>query len=169
MSNIIKYEIFFNFNGEIIKLPVNPEIIRVKKEGDNKAYQILKLGEINVLGDMKLSQIDFEVLLPGRIYPFVLTKENFKGPDFYLKKFDKHMKSKAPVRLVITGEPMAINQLVSIESMEYEKRAGEEEDVYMKLELKEYRDYGLKTFTVVGNNKGRIDQVYLQNVNRPKV
>lgn len=118
---------------------------------------------------MKLKEIDFEVLLPGRIYSFVLTKNGFKGPDFYLERFDKYMKSKGPVRLVITGEPMAINKLVSIESVEYEKRAGEEEDVYMKLGLKEYRDYGLKTFTAVGNNKGRIDQVYLQNVNRAKV
>lgn len=169
MSNISRYGIFFNFQGEIIRLPVNPEFIRIKKEGDNKTHQVLKLGEINVLGDMKLSQIDFEVLLPGRIYPFVLTKNDFKDPDFYLKKFDNYMRIKEPVRIVITGEPMAINQLVSIESVEYEKRAGEEEDIYMKLELKEYREYRLKTFVAAGNNKGKINQVYLQNVNRPKV
>ena len=161
--------IFFNFQGEIIRLPVNPETIRIKKEGDNKTYQVLKLGEINILGDMKLDEIEFEVLLPGRIYPFVLTKKDFKKPDFYIEKFDKYMKSKEPIRLVITGKPMSINQLVSIENVEYEKRAGEEEDIYVKLELKEYREYGLKTFTAAGNNKGKVNQVYVQNVNRPKV
>ncbi len=164
-----KYGIFFNFQGEIIRLPVNPETIRVRKEGDNKTYQVLKLGEINILGDMKLNEIDFEVLLPGRAYPFVLTKNDFKGPDFYLDKFDKYMESKEPIRLVITGDPMAINQLVSIENVECEKRAGEEDDIYVKLELKEYREYGLKTFTVAGSDKGKIDQVYVQNINRPKV
>lgn len=170
----IEHGIFFNFQGEIIRLPVNPETITVRTSKDNKTYKVLKLGEINVLGDTKLSEINFEVLLPGQIYPFVLTQNDFRKPDFYIQKFQEYMDSKEPVRLVITGKPMAINQLVSIEDIEYEKRAGEEQDIYMKLELKEYREYSLNTYVPAQKQAGQVQKVYVQDANtkidtRPKI
>jgi hypothetical protein len=159
----IKHGIFFNFKNEIIRLPVNPETITVKKESNNKTYQVLKLGEINILGDVKLSEIKFDIILPGRIYPFVVTKNDFQNPDFYIEKFEEYYKSKEPVRLIITGDPMGINQLVSIENIDSEKRAGEDDDIYVKLELKEYREYGLNTYVPINGQSGEIKKVYIQN------
>lgn len=158
----MRYGIFFNYKNEIIRLPVNPEFITVREKGDNKTYQVLKLGEINVLGDKKLAEINMDILLPGEVYPFVTTKNDFRGPSFYLQKFQEYKDTKEGVRLVITGDPMGINMLVSFETEEKEVRAGEEQDVYVRLELKEYREYSLDTFIPVVEN-GKVQKVYVQN------
>ncbi len=156
--------VFFSYKNEIIRLPVNPATIRVKEKGNNKTYQVLKLGEINILGNKSLTEVDFEVLLPGQIYPFVVTKNDFRLPNFYLSKFKEYEESKQPVRLIITGDYLDINMLVSIEIMEKEVRAGEEDDVYINIELKEYKPYSMDTFIPVVEN-GKVTKLYVQNSN----
>lgn len=158
----MEYGVFFSYKNEIIRLPANPEKITVRQKGDNKTHQVLKLGEINVIGDRKLAEISFDILLPARVYSFVVTKNDFREPAFYLRKFQEYMDSKEAVRLIITGDPLGINMLVSFESVEKEVRAGEEEDVYVRLEFKEYREYSLDTFIPVLEN-GVVQKVYVQN------
>ena len=151
------YGIFFNFEGETIRMPVNPEEIGYKQSRDSKRYTVLKLGEINVLGDTKLREIKLELPLPDSWYHFCAVAESaLKPPSFYIERFEQYISSKKPVRLVITGTPIPMNMLVSIEDMELIEKAGEDGFIYASLDLREYREYK----AVVYNMNAATNELY---------
>ena len=41
--------LFFEYEGQILQLPVNPEKLEVSYSGNNKNVEIIKLGEISIL------------------------------------------------------------------------------------------------------------------------
>jgi hypothetical protein len=134
---------FFEFDKEIIQLPVNPEEIKVVSSGNNSSEEIVALGEITILREKKLREIKVESFLP--LYqdaPYVLTKGKFKPYGFYVKFFNKIINAKKPLRLIVTG--VGINMLMSIENMESWKKGGDN-DLYFSLDLKEYRTLTVKT------------------------
>lgn len=47
-------------------------------------------------------------------------------------------------RIIITGLPVPINMYFVINSFEYDHNAGEEEDIYYRLNIKQYKPYGVK-------------------------
>jgi len=53
-----------NDSNETIELPVNPTEIMVKRESDDKSETVIKLGEVNLLGEDKLQDISIESSLP---------------------------------------------------------------------------------------------------------
>lgn len=136
------YGIFFSFENEVIRMPINPEEIGYKQSRDSKKYTVLKLGEINVLGDTKLKEIKLELQLPDMWYPFCcVSPSELKLPSFYIRRFEKYLELKKPIRLVITGTPININMNVSVEEIYPHEKAGEEGYIYLDVELKEYREY----------------------------
>ncbi len=56
-------------------LPVPPEKLEIKINSNNKTYQMMNEGEINVLKSPGLTDIEFEVLLPNVKYPFAVYRE----------------------------------------------------------------------------------------------
>ena len=131
---------FFNYNDTVIQLPVNPDKVTVKCSGNNSVSQIISLGEINLLKDRKLTSISFKSFFPNDVwFPAIRTSSEFAGPDYYKKFFTDIQDAKKPVRLLITG--LNINMLVSIEEFEFYHQAGDHEDAYYSIELKEYREY----------------------------
>ena len=48
-------------------------------------------------------------------------------------------------KIISTGLPMNINMYFVIENFEYDHKAGEEKDVYYRLDIKQYVPYGVKT------------------------
>jgi hypothetical protein len=140
---------FFEYKNEIIQLPVNPEKLGVSTSGDNKTETVIKLGEINLLGTKKLTTINIQSFLPiSPEVPYVLTKGQFKEPDFYINFFEKILADKRYFRLIITDTE--INMLMSLEKWEYERRAGED-DIYYDLSLKEYKTYSYKKVELKNN------------------
>lgn len=135
---------FFNFENELIQLPVNPEELQISNKGKSKTYDVVSLGEVDVLKDRSLSEISFSTLLPNDTwFPPIRTKGDFRGPEFYHDFFERVYKSKKPIRFVVTG--LNIDMLVSLKEYEYTYKAGEETDPYISIKLKEYRPYSIKT------------------------
>lgn len=131
---------FINYNNQVVQLPVNPDKITVKYSGNNTTSEIIKLGEINLLKDRKLCEISFKSFFPqDDWFPAVRTRGEFKPPEFYKKFLLGIMESKKPCRLVVTG--IDISMKCSIESFQYEHQAGDHEDAYYSISIKEYRDY----------------------------
>lgn len=131
---------FMNYNDEIVQLPVNPEKVTVSYSGNNATKEIIKLGEINLLKDRKLSEIEFESFFPMHPwFPAVRTRGLFRGPDFYKEFIVGIQEDKKPFRLVITG--LNISMKCSVENFEFYHQGGDHEDAYYSLSLKEYRDY----------------------------
>lgn len=129
--------IFFTYKNRVIQLPVNPEKVKVKVSGNNETVEVISLGEINQLKHRKLKEISFESFFPYEPwFPAVRTKGEFKKPKFYKKFFETLFDNRQPALLTITG--LDIDMYVSVEDFEYSHQAGDHEDAYYSLELKEY-------------------------------
>ena len=133
---------FFEFNNQVVQLPVNPEEIVVKSGGNNKTEEIVKLGEINILREKKLKTISFECFFPkDSSPPYVLTKGKFEDGNFYSEFFEKIRDSKKPCRFIISDTK--INMLVSIEDFDSGYKSGDE-DLHYHISIKEYRPHEAK-------------------------
>ena len=141
------YSFYFEQGGEEIQLPVPPSNLSLKINNKNKTVDLLNLGEVNILKDAGLSEWSFTILLPGKVYPFAVYKYDYQEPEFFLGKFEEYKTSKKPVRFIISrlapwgGTLFGNNMLVSFESYTVEENAGEEGDLYVSLELKQYKEY----------------------------
>lgn len=133
--------ILFEHRGTLIQLPVNPEKFEIKYSSMNDSMEIISLGEINRLRGRKLANITFNSFFPyADWFPAIRTKGGFQSNQFYKDFFLRAIEdTKHPCRLVVTG--INVSMLVSIESFDYDHRAGEHEDCYYTLNLKEYREY----------------------------
>ncbi|KEZ88717.1 hypothetical protein IO99_00640 [Clostridium sulfidigenes] len=143
----MSYAIFFRDEEEkvTIRLPTNPEEISKSIECESEEYEVLKLGKISVPGVKGLMEVKFEAQFPHRASTLVETKNKFKGPDYYISKFNSWMKNKKTVRFICTnGITRDLSILVTITSLEIKETAGEEGDYYTSFSLKEYVPYSLK-------------------------
>ena len=137
---------FFEFENQVVQLPVNPEEIVVKSGGNNKTEEIVKLGEINILREKKLKTISFECFFPkDSSPPYVLTKGKFEDRNFYLEFFEKIRDSKKPCRFIISDTK--INMLVSIEDFDSGYKSGDE-DLHYRISIKEYRPHEAKVVKI---------------------
>lgn len=137
---------FFEFNNQVVQLPVNPEEITITSSGNNKTEEIVKLGEINLLRQKKLETLVIESFLPNDANaPYVLTKGKFEKPQFYIDFFEKIRKEKKPFRFIISDTK--INMLATIEDLEYGLKAGDD-DIHYSLNIKEYRPFSSKVVKI---------------------
>lgn len=137
---------FFEYNNTVVQLPVNPEQISIKSNGNNKTEEIVKLGEINILREPRLHSCSIKCFLPvSSNAPFVLTGGRFEPPQFYIDFFNKIIKDKKPCRFIVSDT--SINMFVSIENFEYTRKHGDEDTAYT-LDLKEYRTFSAKVVTI---------------------
>lgn len=141
-------------------LPVPPKELTTKVNSSNSTVDLVSIGEVNILKNIGLREYTFELLLPGKPYPFISTLDDFKLPIYYLTKIRGHKESKTPVRLIITrklsnGEDIFdTNLLVSVETYNITEKAGEEGDIWVELSLKEYRKPVVKVQEVQTNSSG---------------
>lgn len=134
---------YFNYKWTVLPLPVNPQSIEVRTAGTNKTMEIVKLGEINILRDVKLAELTIESFFPATADgPWVLTKTVFVKPQVYKALFEELRKNKKPCRLVVSE--IGINMEVSVESFQWSMEAGDP-DMHYKLQLKEYKPHAIKT------------------------
>lgn len=141
------YEIFFTYEGQVLKLPQNPETLPVELEGENEAYNVLGIGPITVPREPKQKRIRIEGLFPG---------ENDTPPETYIMFFQDAMYEQriivyTPVRAYETGTPFNGGDdgfQCLVENFSTEERGGETGDFYYSLEIVEYRDYSPKIVEV---------------------
>lgn len=139
-----------------ILLPVTPGRINTKIKNRNKTMELLEGGEITIIKEAGLTEIDFEALLPNVKYPFAQYSEGFKSADYYLTKLESLKGGGAPFyfyvsrigpgsKLVYGAEPLR----VSLEDYSITEDAENGIDVVVKITLKKYVDYGIKRVTLV--------------------
>ncbi|MBN7773146.1 LysM peptidoglycan-binding domain-containing protein [Clostridium aminobutyricum] len=146
MSN---YAIYFDYDNETYRLPVNPEQIQVKSSMATEKYEVLKLGQIVMPTRMELKEYSFECELPHKKQHYVETSGGFKGADYYLNIFELWREKLIPVRFIASnGIGDDINTLVLIDDLSITEKAGEEGDKYVSFKLIEYREYAKMPATV---------------------
>lgn len=150
------FGLFFTRDGTVIRLPVNPEKLPVARDNANDDYNVLGIGPIMVPRIPELRVVTISSFFPGRVFPGILTPNEFKTPEFYIQFFESAMNDKVPilytpVRYYENGEPFMTGDSgfqVLVTSFSTEERGGETGDFYYDLELTEYRDYSPQTITV---------------------
>lgn len=141
----MSYAVFFDKDNETLRLPVNPEEIKISKAQVIETYNVLKLGKVARAAETELDKYTFEAELPGKLYGYVVTSGDFKPADYYLNKFIQWRDSKEPVRFIKSnGEGDDVSTLVLFESFDTLESAGEEGDYYVSFTLIEYKPHGKK-------------------------
>lgn len=141
-------QLSFNNKQELIDLPVLPGAIEIGDGGKGKSYDIMKLGEINVIKDPKLSEYTFSSIFPVQRYPFVAS-DRLLGPAEYVEFIIKWMKTKRPIRFNFVGDTFNINTPASIEGFQWKEVAGSGGDIEYSLKLKRYVFYSAQRVQVV--------------------
>lgn len=164
----MSYAIFFDYNNNTYRLPVNPETLEISQKLSTEKYNVLKLGEIVVPSNKELVTYSFETEFPYKVQSYVKTTKNFKNSDFWINLFETWMKNKTPVRFIATnGIGKDINTLVLIETFNCTEKAGEEGDKYVAFELIEYKKFTKKVAKVnnISRNKATVSEAASTNTN----
>lgn len=147
----MEYNIFLDYNNTTARIPVLPEEIEIKSGSNNDTTNVLGVGEINLIKDMKLTEISFKSFFPNSMGPYVVVKQDLPKPSFYTDFINQIRLDKKPVRLVLTGF-YDINMLVTIEKFSTTEKGGEPGDIYYDISFKEYKEYMSKELNVVTTN-----------------
>ncbi|MEW9093938.1 MAG: LysM peptidoglycan-binding domain-containing protein [Clostridiaceae bacterium] len=162
------YKIYLGVNDgdEGFVLPVLPEKIEFNEGGNNKTFDIINLGEINVINKPKLIRISFESYFPKNTGPYV-SSEKFFSPDFYISKIREWRERQEKVRFIFTGSPLDINDLFTIENLKLTEKGGEVGDIYYSIELKRYKTYAARKVFVATEQNNTSKATVKTNQSRP--
>lgn len=125
------------------QLPVKPSEFAVNVTQKNTTVNVIKKGDINLIGNTGLREISLSSFFPAKDYNFS-NNSGRKEPLTYVKKINTWRNSGEPIRVVITG---VLNMRCTIESFSW----GEQDatgDIYYSLALKEYKKVTTKKATI---------------------
>lgn len=143
----IQFWLTFNNGAEKLRLPVNPESIKITSLHSFNDIQVSKLGEYTVIGDPGLKIFEFSSHFPKRYSPVYCEYEGFPDPWEIVAILERWRASGWPCRLIVTNTP--INHAVTIRSIEYDaERAGRPGDIYYDITLKEFKFIQFKRIAV---------------------
>ena len=138
-------------------LPVAPPKLTVKINNANETVTLINEGEINILKVAGLTDIEFECRIPQEQYPFAVYKSGFTGADYFLDYFESLKTGKTPFQFIVcrrrpTGKRLFdTNIRVAMEDYKITEDAKEGFDVMVKINLKQWRDYGTKTVNIAND------------------
>lgn len=137
-------EMIIQFKSEYLKLPINPESIQPTRSASNSDINIIGLGAATRKGDPGLRSFTISSFFPGYnsyFYTGVLPKTCI---EFITKIWETDNTDNTVAKITTTGLPVNLNMYFVIDSFDYEHKAGEEDDIYYDLKIKEYKPYGVK-------------------------
>ncbi|WP_410769576.1 LysM peptidoglycan-binding domain-containing protein [Fontibacillus sp. BL9] len=159
----------FNNEAEAIEFPVLPENIEVSQSGNDKTYNISNLGEINVPKGTKLQEVKFESFFPASWFPGCnVTERELFQPSHYIDDIQKWQSKKREMHLVLTGNSMNINMLVTIDKFTWSESGGAVGDIQYQISFKEYRYYAAKKAQVQTDSSGSKTVVMNKNNAAPR-
>lgn len=141
-------ELSFNNKEDVFQLPVTPASIEISDGNKSKTYDVMKLGEINVIQSPKLSEYSFDGVFPAQWYPAV-TATTLLSPIEYVQYLIKWIRSKRPIRFIFVSDTYDINTPASIEDFQWKEVAGTNGDIEYTLKLKQYIFYSAQKVMIV--------------------
>lgn len=144
------YDVYF---GKCL-LPVTPEKISIKVNGNNQTVNLINEGEINILKKAGLTDIEFEAEIPQVEQPYAVYKDGFKNAGDFFNIFEELKTEKKPFQFIVCRRtPMGkkllnTNMKVSLEDYKITEDVKNGFDFKVKFNLKQYRDFGTKTINI---------------------
>ena len=135
-------------------LPVTPQKIQTSINSKNKTVTLINEGEINILKDAGLTDIEFECEIPQVKHPYAVYKSGFKDAGYFFDVFEELKTSKKPFQFIVCRRTpdgkklLNTNIKVSMESYKITEDAKNGFDFTVKINLKQYREYGTKTINI---------------------
>ncbi|MBA9087469.1 LysM repeat protein [Fontibacillus solani] len=153
----------YYFYLDKVLLPIAPSKLQLKVNNQNKTLTLINDGEINILKKPKLTDVDFDAMIPQVQYPFALYKDGFQNASYYLKKLEELKVSQAPFQFIVTrtlpDDTMLFdtNMKVSLEDYKVKEDKKDGFDLVVSISLKQYRDFGTKKANIsVENDKAKV-------------
>lgn len=133
--------IILTYERNTMKFPINPPDWTVERDSESKSAEIEGIGEVGIPKAPGLKRVT--------ISSFFWHEVNLLPSSLYVLWLNKWQESKKPARLVVTG----LNRTMecTCESFKHWVNAGEENDIYFELQVKEYKPYGAKRLGEVKN------------------
>lgn len=119
---------------DMFQLPVKPSEFTMTVSNKNTVVNVVKLGDLNLIGNTGLREITLSSFFPARDYNFSNNTER-KPPAFYVQTLERWRESGEPIIVIITG---ILNMYCTIESASYGERDATG-DTYYTIALKQYR------------------------------
>lgn len=146
------YSFFLVSDNKKVQFPIAPSELTITVNGRNESIELMNEGEVNLLKSPGLTEVSFTALIPqvGR-YPFAVNSERI---DTYVNFLNEMLEKKKPFRFVVVrtaGTKLLFdtNLQVACESYQLKESADNGFDVELEISLKQYREYGVKTITLV--------------------
>ena len=147
---------YYFYMGSVL-LPIAPEKFTLKVKNSNKTITLVNEGEVNLLKDAGLTDLEFDALIPAVQYSFSKYEDGFKSPTHFLNHFEKLKTSKEPFQFIITRKMpdekllFDTNMTVSMESYTIKEESKQGFDSVVSFKLKQYRPFGTKNVKVINN------------------
>lgn len=144
----------YDFYLDRCLLPVAPEKLNIQINNGNNTVKLINEGEINILKKAELTDIEFECVIPQVRYPYAVYTSGFRKASYFLEYFEELKTSQRPFQFIVCrkkangGSLFNTNIKVSMEDYTIEEDAGEGYDLKVKINLKQWRDYGTKIVKV---------------------
>lgn len=184
---------YYFFLGDMM-LPVPPAKMTTKIKNRNKTINLINEGEVNLVKSAGLTEISFDVRLPGDARPYANYSQSFKSsaltyigkklfgkdysfkqPVYFLQKIKKLKADQKPFDLIVLRMSPRYEVLfdtymqVTLESYSIKEDAGEGFDITVPVTLKQYVDYGTKEVEVSTDENGKQTVTVKQNRTTKKV
>lgn len=148
------YDFYFKCDSDVILFPITPGKLTIKVGSNNKVVTLISEGDINILKSPSLTEVSFEARFPMRDYPYSRTDFDFES--FHSKLVELKEDKKSFRFIVARSTPGGqatwdTNLLVALEDFEVTEDADEGDDVLIEFNLKQYKEYGVKTVSTNNN------------------
>lgn len=141
-------QIMLQFNGKQLTIPINPEEITIDRNADNDDIDIIGLGKATRKGEPSLRKLKISSFFPSENSYFYTGVKPKTCTEFIEEIWKTENINNNVAKIVTIGLPKDVNMYFVIENFSYSHKAGEEQDIYYELAIKEYKPYGVKTVDV---------------------
>lgn len=132
-------------NSGALQLPVKPTEFNVTVAHRNTVVNVIRLGDINLMGKTGLREVSLSSFFPAKDYNFSINSGR-KEPKACVNQLENWRNSGKPVRVIITD---LLNMEATIESFTWGERDATG-DIYYTLALKEYKRIKAQKTTSTG-------------------
>jgi LysM repeat protein len=142
------YNFYFADGSDVLTFPITPGELTISVGSNNQVVTLINEGDVNVLKSPSLTEVSFEARFPMRKYPYSREPANFQT---YFDKFKELKEQKKSFRFIVVRTTPSgkrlwdTNLLVALEDFEIKESADEGDDVLISFNLKQYKEYGVRT------------------------
>ena len=144
---------YYFYMGDVL-LPVAPDKFTLKVKNANQTITLINEGEVNILKQAGLTELEFDALIPAVQYSFANYDGGFKSPAHFTNHFEKLKTEKKPFQFIVSRKMpdgkllFDTNMTVSMESYTIKEDSKEGFDLVVSVKLKQYRAYGTRVLKV---------------------